>query len=541
MSCVQCARVEVACVLVLASLVAPASALFSISQNNILMGAGVEYHAYENAWTVHFENVGEVHFDALFVQVCQPAGNASEDAKCVEPLQTPYEITDCGGLFHLMQWSRFSHAYLDSLSNASSFEARVCNRIRTSSDELQLDLNTILLDAKDRRLVTLRQPLALHIAYEPDTLARFTTQGANHSMQVTFLLTQVIALQHTYTVHRRLLTIVLETPTQSLLTFNVKNPCSKRGYVVPPMASLVLKDVDGWPFCSWTCRVDHTRRPYNAIAPTAAQLNASSDAYAALPVKYECLPNPVDFVAVFFSFEIDTDMLVGTNLQQAFFDALDSMAMRVQLLLSTQHAEIHSLSLAVLNTVHHTESFEAALREAVFIRCALQSCASSWVPNEQGWTNEHFAHHRQGARRLLSTQTVTIDGMLQLQLLPVSTLLVSNEARHSLIGNLRSAIEHESVQLDSQVFNTVIQRFDVHRMLGFASDSTMRRMHSHGLFAESEELTSDALVHNAVVALVFVAVVAVGLTAGLLSRFRVNAAEASKTGKSRDALKGVRR
>ena len=460
---------------------------------------------------------------------------------CVEPLQTSYEITDCGGLFHLTQRPGFAHAYLDSLPNASAFERRVCDRMRTSSDELQLDLNTVLLDTKDRRLVTLRQPLALHIAYEPDTLSRFTTQGANHSMQMTLLLTQVIALQHTYTMHRRLLTIVLDTPAQALLTFNVKNPCSKRGYVVPPMASLVLKDVDGWPFCSWTCRVDHMRRPYNAIAPTVAQLNASSDAYAALPVKYECLSNPTDFVAVFFSFEIDTDMLVGTNLQQSFFDALDSMAVRVERLLSTQHAEIYSLSLAVLGTVHHSEAFEAALREAVLVRCALQSCASSWVPNEQGWTNEHFAHHRQGARRLLSTQTVTVDGMLLLQLLPVSTLLVSNEARHSLIANLRNAIEHESVQLDSQVSNTVIQRFDVHHMLGYATDSTMRRMRSHGLFAESEELTSDALLHNAVIALICVAVVAVGLTAGLLSQSRAGTAEASKSGKSRDASKGLLR
>ena len=49
---------------------ASTQAFFTIDQNNVLLGAGVEFHAYDNAWTVHFENVAAVHFDALIVQVC---------------------------------------------------------------------------------------------------------------------------------------------------------------------------------------------------------------------------------------------------------------------------------------------------------------------------------------------------------------------------------------------------------------------------------------------------------------------------------------
>ena len=108
--------------------------------------------------------------------------------------------------------------------------------------------------------------------------------------------------------------------------------------------------------------------------------------------------------------------------------------------------------------------------------------------------------------------------MVLLELLPTSNLLVSNEARHRLLSDIRSAIEHESANIDEQISNTVVQRFDVHRMLGLATDSTMRNLRSQGLSAESEELTSDALVHNSGMLVVFVACVAVCFTLGLLSQ-----------------------
>lgn len=503
------------CLIVISS----TQALFTIDQNYVLLGAGVEFHAYDNAWTVHFENVAAVHFDALVVQVCRPPVGDLE-VQCPGALRTSSEVTDCDGLHAMTHLPNYEHTFLESVSNTHdgvhAYESKVCNRAQHDADALQMDLNTILRDAQNRTLVTLRQPLAVHIMYEPDALANFLTTLTNETMQMHLLLTQVIALENSFAVHQRILTVNLQTPTLPALTFEVRNPCAARGFAVPSFASLQVVDVDGWPVCQWVCRSDHIRRPYNAIAPTKEQLNTSSIEYKALFVPYECVALFPELMAVFFEFQLDTEMLVGNSLQQSFFDALDAFAARVESHMNAKHAEPALIFFSVVQSIHHTRSFEAFLREGVQVRCALQTCASSWIPNEQGWTNTHFGHLQQ-RRRLLSTQTITIDGMLVLHLLPNSTLLVSNEARHKLLGDLRSAVEHESVNIDAQISNTVVQRFDVHRVLGFASDRMMRHLRSQGFAAESEELSSDALLQHSVIVVVFIAFMAVCFAGGLLT------------------------
>lgn len=496
---------------------ASTQAFFTIDQNNVLLGAGVEFHAYDNAWTVHFENVAAVHFDALVVQVCRPPVDESE-FQCPGVLRTSSEVTDCDGLHTITHLPNYEHTFLKSLSSAHdgmhAYESKVCNRAQHDANALQMDLNTILRDSQNRTLVTLQQPLAVHIMYEPDALADFASTITNETMQMHLLLTQIIALEQRFAVHQRILTVNLKTPTLPALTFEVRNPCAARGFAAPVFASLQLVNVEGWPVCSWACRVDHLRRPYNAIAPTKAQLNTSRDEYKALFVPYECVAVPSELMAVFFGFQLDTEMLVGSLLQQSFFDALDAFAARVELQMKVRHAESPLVFFSTVNSIHHTQSFEATLREAVQVRCALQTCESSWIPNEQGWTNTHFNLQR---RRLLSTQTITIDGMLILDLLPNSTLLVSSEARHKLLTDLRSAVEHESVNIDAQISNTVVQRFDIHRVLGFASDRMMRHLRSLGFAAESEELSSDALLQHSVIVIVFIALMAVCLAGGLLT------------------------
>jgi hypothetical protein len=60
------------CVLFLVVLlVGGASGSFVIPENSVLLPSSSDYRAYENSWTVNFDNVNAVDFDILIVEVCR--------------------------------------------------------------------------------------------------------------------------------------------------------------------------------------------------------------------------------------------------------------------------------------------------------------------------------------------------------------------------------------------------------------------------------------------------------------------------------------
>jgi hypothetical protein len=136
-------------------------------------------------------------------------------------------------------------------------------------------------------------------------------------------------MQSEFAMRRSVLRIELRRPVRSVLSFSVQNPCTALGLSAPESGHVMLVNVSGRPQCAWFCRGDMIKKPYNSAPPTRAQVNASTQEYAALALKYECLQPPEEWTAIVFDLTLETQMVDG-ELVQSFFDLLDRVAAEVQ-------------------------------------------------------------------------------------------------------------------------------------------------------------------------------------------------------------------
>lgn len=97
----------------LASGLMRARADYSIGQSTLSSTA--EFHAYEDAWSIIFENVREIDFHVLFVQVCSSRSACSEYAGADE---TASSIVSCDALTHTLNTSAWHNQYLQQVMHS---------------------------------------------------------------------------------------------------------------------------------------------------------------------------------------------------------------------------------------------------------------------------------------------------------------------------------------------------------------------------------------------------------------------------------------
>lgn len=405
------------CVLFLVVLlVGGASGSFVIPENSVLLPSSSDYRAYENSWTVNFDNVNAVDFDILIVEVCR-------GQPCPVQLEAFSGLVDCDALVRTFNDSAWYNHYISSQIASSS--SLLCNNMHSGPDEVQMEANVILQDSDGRPWVILRQPLALEVVNDQDLLSRWgheinsTDVGINTSRpvyEIVLRITQVLKLQRVFALHQSLVRVVVVTPTPSSMIFSVQNPCAARGYVAPEFGGVTLKEVNRRERCIWTCRVDLLRQPYNSVPPTREQLNSSHPDFAGVDPKYACLELPKDWAAVFFGFEIDTHMIATSDeYTQVLYDALDHMARGIQKEFANEGKAV-LVALAVHDSVYHPQRFREQLREKAEAKCLLMQCENRWFPDAQGWTNRYFvyAETRRGLRNESRTTEYTAPSMISI-------------------------------------------------------------------------------------------------------------------------------
>jgi hypothetical protein len=488
--------------LLLLVFVGPGSSRFVIEENSVLLPSSSEYHAYENSWSVNFDNVNAVDFDILIVEMCiqQP---------CPSQLDRFSGLIDCDDLSHTFNDSAWFNQHISSQIEFSA--ETLCDNMHRVPDKVQIDANVVMKDTIGRPWVTLRQPLSLQIINDPDMLRLWghelnaTEEGLNTTrpvFEMTLRVTQVLKLQRLFAYHQSLVRVVVVTPTMSSIIFSLQNPCTARGYTAPEFGAVSLKQVEQRERCMWTCRMDLLRQPYNSIPPTSDQLNSSRPEFALLDPKYACRALPRDWVATFFGFEIHTHMIATSEeYTQVLYDALDRMARAIEKDFAKKDIEV-MVALSVHNSIYHPLRFREQLREQAEATCLLTQCENTWFPNPEGWTNEHFvyaearrrleasrgssesralyvdaralASSRRGQRRrTMGVHTLFVDGVLIGRDLGV---LVEDSDRLQTISYLRDSVYGMGEMLvlfSSALQISSVEDFDIAGVIGFVSPKAM--------------------------------------------------------------------
>jgi hypothetical protein len=393
---------------------------FFIQENGVLVPSSSEYHAYDDSWSVNFNNVDAVDFDIIVFEVCT-------EQSCPPQFDEVSELLDCAGLIDHFNDSTWYNQYISEQISLHG----ICQSIHDRSDGLQIGANAVLLHGDGLPWLSVRQPLALEFLNDEHMLELWTRRvnASDGSMETSRLVreivvrvTQVLKLQRVFALHQSVMRIFFAAPEQSSITFGVQNPCSARGYAAPDFGGVAQRFLDGRERCMWTCRMDMWRQPYNSIPATRQQLNSSHPDFAALDPKYACAVLPKQWVAVFFGFELDTRMLPTSHeYTQVLYDALDSMARSIEKRLATQGGTV-LVSLGVHDSLYHTVSFRDQLREKSETACLLTQCHSKWFPSADGWNNEHFVYARRTLEGAENTPGSFVDSIFSERFLGVNFL-----------------------------------------------------------------------------------------------------------------------
>ena len=496
---------------------------FFMKENSIVVPSKSEYHAYDDSWSVSFENVNAVDFDLLIFEVCR-------QHPCPVKMDHMSALVDCAGLLDHFNTSRSSAWHNQFISKLVPFSS-LCQLMHEKEDELQLLINSVLLDDVGSPWLTVRQPLALQFLNSEHMLGLWTepvnASGAVNASdtrtpdrQLVVRVTQVLKLHSAFALHQAVVRVLFAVPVPSSLVFGVTNPCTARGFTAPEFGGVSLHFADGRDRCMWSCRVDLWQQPYNSVPATPSQLNSSHPDFAALHTKYACVAIPKEWVAVFFGFELDTHMLTTSDAYtQVLYDALDDMAQRLQQILSS-HGHTVLVSLAVHDSLYHTVSFRDQVRQKISTSCMLTQCSATWFPDAVGWNNEHFLYARRSTAHtplyesLLRFMGVAVDSSytglsdlahrpfagrlaaergtaqrrrtMNLHKLQVDGVVLSDDLRAlydstfriNMVSNLRTVVREQGDALDS--FSATLQisqveDFDISNVIGFADPAHVQR------------------------------------------------------------------
>jgi hypothetical protein len=371
---------------------------YSIGASDPVVIAGVEFRAYENAWSVAFE---APYVDGVLIF-----------ALCHEPcpfVSSHYHLLECTQMLSVIQDPLWHNQYIASHAEDGQ---TLCEAIVSSPDAFQDGVNNILSDTSGGALLRLRSRHTLVIFNEPEVVESWMT-NVQQQLSLSFRVTHIEVVGGKFGVRHFLDTVLLQGWTQraeslqGVLTLALRNRCTAIGLSAPEFGSVRTVTVAGRNRCVWECRGDMIRQPYNSEPATQAQLDPSRPEHAILAVKYKCVQLPKVWVASVFGFTVETNLSVSDiGYAQTLFDAVDRLSLAVGRDLAA--AGIEGVMLfSIKNTVYHT-SFADRIDELQASACSIANVFDSTCTDGSSTVrNPDYVY----GRRLLSSSEAQVEGL----------------------------------------------------------------------------------------------------------------------------------
>lgn len=434
-------------------------------EDSVLEVAHADFHAYENAWSVTFRSAPNAHaFDVLVFEICKPPCGADAGAMAEDGASKLYP---CRALARAFVQPGWRNEYIAGRANES---LKLCADVGDRGSPLQAQAARVLSGADGAPLALVRAPLTL-VLFNEDELATgwasVVSEGEARQdiLSVAVRVSYITALHNMFSMRRSVLRLRVRRPVRSALSFSVQNPCTALGFSAPEFGVVSLVNVSGRLACAWFCREDYVKLPYNSAPPTRAQLNASTEDYAQLAVKYECRKPPADWAATVFGLTLEAAMLATAGeYAQTLFDAVDRLASAVRLSLVGEGEGMVLMSVA--SDLYHPLSFAEWARRLRAAGCAsgaVASCALEEI------SNPRFVYAR---RRLLAEalQNLRVDGVLiapeapQASQAPAQRAAEVQELRVALANAIEQHIELVA-EADSSLIVRSVQDVDVEAVM----------------------------------------------------------------------------
>lgn len=292
-----------------------------------------EYKPYANAWHVTF--AGAAQFSLVIPQLC----NASDVCVASEFSNAPRSCAQLHDIFNNPSW--INENLRDDLGPERKCPASFSN-LR--------DAQELLGSALTKPAVHVTSPLGLRLYNNPALMQYAYTPDNSTTQHVAVRLLLLTDFSWAYGFRELVIKVVLETPKfPSLATLAVESTCKANGLAPPAGGAFQVVLLSGEPVCVGVCPPDRLRHPWNA-AP-------GSD------VSAECRQMPTLFTATEFAFVIVTEMLstAPDRLAQAFYEALDGLALSLELTLGQDV----SVVLTVPNSIYDTIEFNDIIQHHV--------------------------------------------------------------------------------------------------------------------------------------------------------------------------------
>lgn len=282
-----------------------------ISEDISLGQARVMYKGYKDMWMVAFDDsAGDADTHTIVVpQLCRGA-----DEECSLG-QINFAHVSCATVNLLL----LDPAWYNENAAADLTDSTSCPSSFADAFDAQVLLGSVMPEP----FVFVAMPTTLTIRNNETLLARFDRGGSSSEWHITvrllFLTEMVIGSERVYTVRRYVARLSLSRPEISIATLMVQSACAAVGLQAPVDAQLDLRTAgDGKPVCTWRCRIDAMRTPWNA-APTPDGGG-------------QCRPLRRYFTATEFAFTVDTGMpgAVPSRLSSDVLDSVDVFAARIE-------------------------------------------------------------------------------------------------------------------------------------------------------------------------------------------------------------------
>ena len=308
------------------TLIAGVGAQWAIPEDIALSQARVIYKRFKDVWMVSFDDSpGDAMTHTLVIpQLCR-----GTDSECTLG-QINFAHVSCTTINMLL----LDPAWYNENAATDIGDSTVCPLSFSDYFDAQVLLGSVMPEP----FLFVTMPTTLTIHNNETLLAQFDHGGSSTEWHVTvrllFLTEMLIGSERVYTVRRYVARLSLSKPDLSIATLMVQSACAAVGLQAPTDAQLDLRTAaDGKPVCTWRCRIDAIRTPWNG-APTPDGAG-------------KCRPLHKYFTAIEFAFTIDTGMsgTVPSRLSPEVLDSIDVFAARIEAVLGVQTASHVALTI----------------------------------------------------------------------------------------------------------------------------------------------------------------------------------------------------
>lgn len=363
------------CLLLICNLLV-VGAYFEIPSATLSLQPVAAWKAFSQSWVVEFPN--NFGSQVLVPQLCVGGVQCSTVDASAQQLS-------CVELVSLLHAPGWQHA------NAPFLEEQGCPELFQdwSTPQAISAAQVILSDPCSEACIQALPPRYIEIFLNAQDLAPFATQSPEaESIDGYNLLVRLLYISQTagiFAVHTSTSLLELHIPRDRAGgVLKLEHECVRRGLRAPPLSSMDLSlTAQGTQICTWTCRPDHVRSPWNLPPPLRTDNKTA----------HICRPLPRSLSAVEFEFSVFISLQgpVAQLLPQQFFDDLNTLANNFENELQLADAVV---SLKVPDSTFDDTTFRHLVDAHVFFRDDGSAHAGYSIHK-----NEHYAPV--GARRLL--------------------------------------------------------------------------------------------------------------------------------------------